>query len=40
MGLGLDRRRLLAVCSYSPQELLKIFGGFHLEDLSAKAATP
>jgi hypothetical protein len=40
MRLGLDRRCLLAVRSYSPQELLKVFGGFHLEELSAKPATP
>ena len=40
MGLGLDLSRLLAVGPDSPQELLEVFGGFHLEDLSAKAATP
>jgi hypothetical protein len=35
MGLGLDRRRLLFVGSDAPQELLKVFGRFHLNDLSA-----
>ena len=40
MGLGLNRSRLFAVGPDSPQELLEVFGGFHLEDLSAKAATP
>jgi hypothetical protein len=40
MGRRLDRRGLLAFGSDAPQELLKVFGGFHLLTYRHEAATP